>query len=134
MLEARLLSGDTESLSWERPPMIVAIAGASGFVGRALTAHLLGCGHDVVALGRSVSSVSTDARAIAVDVGDEGATANALVGVEVAYFLVHSMAAGGGFREVDLRLPRPSVGRRRRPASAGSSMSERSGTPRAPHT
>ena len=36
--------------------------------------------------------------------GDEGATANALAGVEVAYYLVHSMAAGGGFREVDLRL------------------------------
>src|ERR1700691_3176565 len=84
--------------------MIVAIAGASGFVGRALTARLLGSGHDVVALGRSVSSVSTDARAIAVDVGDESATANALVGVEVAYYLVHSMAAGGGFRDVDLRL------------------------------
>ena len=29
---------------------------------------------------------------------------DALVGVEVAYYLVHSMAAGGGFREVDLRL------------------------------
>ena len=84
--------------------MIVAIAGASGFVGRALTAHLLGSGHDVVALGRSMSSVSTNARAIAVDVGDEEATANALAGAEVAYYLVHSMAAGGGFREVDLRL------------------------------
>ena len=84
--------------------MIVAIAGASGFVGRALTGHLLASGHDVVALGRSVRSVSTDARTIAVDVGDEGATANALIGVEVAYYLVHSMAAGGGFREVDLRL------------------------------
>jgi uncharacterized protein YbjT (DUF2867 family) len=84
--------------------MIVAIAGASGFVGRALTAHLVGGGHDVVALGRSVSSVSTAARAVAVDVGDEDATAEALEGVEVAYYLVHSMAAGGGFREVDLRL------------------------------
>ena len=84
--------------------MIVAIAGASGFVGRALTTHLLGSGHDVIALGRSVGSVSTNARAIAVDVSDESATANALVGVEVAYYLVHSMAAGGGFRDVDLRL------------------------------
>jgi uncharacterized protein YbjT (DUF2867 family) len=101
---ARLLSWDTESFSSERLPMIVAIAGASGFVGRALTAHLVGSGHDVVALGRSVGSASRDARAIAVDVSDEAATANALVGVEVAYYLVHSMAAGGGFREVDLRL------------------------------
>jgi uncharacterized protein YbjT (DUF2867 family) len=84
--------------------VIVAIAGASGFVGRALTAHLLGSGHDVVALGRSVDTLSTDAVAIAVDVGNERATAEALEGVEVAYYLVHSMAAGGGFREVDLGL------------------------------
>jgi uncharacterized protein YbjT (DUF2867 family) len=84
--------------------MIVAIAGASGFVGRGLTAQLLDGGHDVVALGRSLASLPTEARAIAVDVGDEGATANALVGVEAAYYLVHSMAAGGGFRDVDLRL------------------------------
>ena len=84
--------------------MNVAIAGASGFVGRALTAHLLGKRHDVVALGRSVNTSSTEARAIAVDVSDEGATADALAGVEAAYYLVHSMAAGGGFREVDLGL------------------------------
>lgn len=84
--------------------MNIAVAGASGFVGRALTAHLLGGGHDVVALGRSLDPISTEARAIAVDVGDERATANALAGVEAAYYLVHSMAAGGGFREVDLRL------------------------------
>jgi nucleoside-diphosphate-sugar epimerase len=58
--------------------MIVAIAGATGFVGRALTTRLIGCRHVVIALGRSVGSISTDARAIAVDVGDESATANAL--------------------------------------------------------
>jgi uncharacterized protein YbjT (DUF2867 family) len=84
--------------------MIVAIAGASGFVGRALTSHLLDRGHDVVALSRSVNPDSTEARTIAVDVGDEGATASALEGVDVAYYLVHSMAGGGDFREVDLRL------------------------------
>ena len=44
------------------------------------------------------------ARSTAVDVGDEAATTVALADVDVAYYLVHSMAAGGGFRELDLRL------------------------------
>jgi uncharacterized protein YbjT (DUF2867 family) len=85
-------------------PMIVAIAGASGFVGRALTAQLLESGPDVVALGRSATSLSTQARTVDVDVGDEIATTAALADVDVAYYLVHSMAAGSGFREADLRL------------------------------
>jgi uncharacterized protein YbjT (DUF2867 family) len=84
--------------------MDVAIAGASGFVGRALTAHLLEQGHNVIALGRSASSLSTEARTIDVDVGDEVAITGALAGAEVAYYLVHSMAAGGEFRSADLRL------------------------------
>ena len=82
----------------------VAIAGATGFVGRALTAHLLERGHNVIALGRSASSLSTEARTIDVDVGDEVAITTALAGAEVAYYLVHSMAAGGEFRAADLRL------------------------------
>jgi len=113
--------------------MIVAVAGASGFVGRALTAHLLGSGHDVVALGRSVSSVSPDARAIAVDVGDEGATADALVGVEVAYYLVHSMAAGGGSAKSTSVWPPRSVGRRRRPASPDHLCRSARGRPSSAH-
>ena len=84
--------------------MNIAIAGASGFVGRALVARLVSSGHDVVALNRSVGSASTNARTMAVDVGDEDATTDALANVEVAYYLVHSMASGDGFREVDLRL------------------------------
>ena len=84
--------------------MDVAIAGASGFVGRALTAHLLDHGHRVVALGRSATSLSTEARTVDVDVGDEVAIRSALDGVDAAYYLVHSMAAGGEFRELDLHL------------------------------
>jgi uncharacterized protein YbjT (DUF2867 family) len=84
--------------------MDVAIAGASGFVGRALTAYLCESGHSVVALGRSATSLSTEARTVDVDVGDEAATTRALAGAAAAYYLVHSMAAGGDFRDVDLRL------------------------------
>ncbi len=84
--------------------MIAAIAGASGFVGRALTVQLLGSGHKVVALSRSVNRISTEAQLVSIDVGNEAATASALASADVAYYLVHSMAGGGGFREVDLRL------------------------------
>jgi uncharacterized protein YbjT (DUF2867 family) len=84
--------------------MNTAIAGASGFVGRALLARLVTNGHEVVALSRSISSASTSVTTIAVDVGDEDATTDALANVEVAYYLVHSMASGAGFREVDLRV------------------------------
>jgi uncharacterized protein YbjT (DUF2867 family) len=84
--------------------MRIAVAGASGFVGQALTARLLKDGNDVIALSRSALSTSTEATYVAVDVGDESATASALANVECAYYLVHSMAAGVGFRQVDLRL------------------------------
>lgn len=84
--------------------MIVAIAGASGFVGRALTDRLLGAGHEVVALARSLPSVPPGAKAVAVDVGDERAAAEAMTGVGAAYYLVHSMAAGADFRARDLHL------------------------------
>jgi uncharacterized protein YbjT (DUF2867 family) len=84
--------------------MDVAIAGASGFVGRALTSHLLERGYGVVALGRSATSLSTDARTVDVDVGDQVATTSALTGADAAYYLVHSMASGSDFRDADLRL------------------------------
>jgi uncharacterized protein YbjT (DUF2867 family) len=84
--------------------VIVAIAGASGFVGRALTAKLLASGVEVVALSRSAASSPTVAKVVVVDVADRVATAGALAGVDAAYYLVHSMAGGEGFRTVDLRL------------------------------
>jgi uncharacterized protein YbjT (DUF2867 family) len=84
--------------------MRVAVAGASGFVGQALTARLLNDGHDVIALSRSVRPTSMSATYVAVDVSDESASARALENVQCAYYLVHSMAAGAGFREMDLQL------------------------------
>ena len=84
----------------------VAIAGASGFVGRALAARLAASGHLVVALSRSAIEGEAGVTSVAVDVGDEEATAEALSGVDTAYYLVHSMAAGTSFRDLDRRLAR----------------------------
>jgi uncharacterized protein YbjT (DUF2867 family) len=84
----------------------IAVAGASGFVGRALTERLAAAGHDVLALSRSPITAPDGATALAVDVGDETATTAALSGVDAAYYLVHSMAAGASFRDTDLRVAR----------------------------
>ena len=114
--------------------MIVAIAGASGFVGRALTAQLLDRGHDVVALGRSVGSVSRMRGQSLLTWATRAPPPTALAGAEVAYYLVHSMAAGGGFREVDLRLA-TAFGRAAAQAGVGRIIYVgRSGMPRAPPT
>jgi len=83
----------------DREARRVVVAGASGFVGRALVAALVSAGHDVTALARHPIETA-GSRAHAVDVGDERALAGALIGVDVAYYLVHSMA-GGGFRTRD---------------------------------
>lgn len=78
------------------------MAGATGFVGRALAAELVGRGHDVVALSRHEARLP-GAITRAVDVGDEAALGDALGGCDAAYYLVHSLGAGD-FRRRDLRL------------------------------
>jgi uncharacterized protein YbjT (DUF2867 family) len=79
----------------------IAVAGASGFVGRALVARLRG-EHDVVALSRRPVSLP-GATSRALDVGDEAATTDALAGCDAAYYLVHSLGVGD-FRERDRNL------------------------------
>jgi uncharacterized protein YbjT (DUF2867 family) len=84
--------------------MTVAIAGASGFVGRALTVRLLEGNHDVLALQRSAKAAVASEKSVVVDLGDIAATAHALTNVDVAFYLVHSMAVGSEFQDLDLRL------------------------------
>jgi uncharacterized protein YbjT (DUF2867 family) len=70
----------------------VAVAGASGFVGRRLVPRLMAGGHDVVALGRRPADLARalpGATAVAADVTDPLSLRLALDGVEAAYYLVH---------------------------------------------
>jgi uncharacterized protein YbjT (DUF2867 family) len=78
-----------------------AVAGASGYVGSRLVGRLVASGRTVVALGRRPDSLPAIAIRRPVDVADTAALTDALAGVDVAYYLVHSMAGGEGFSQRD---------------------------------
>jgi uncharacterized protein YbjT (DUF2867 family) len=80
----------------------IAVIGASGFVGRALSIALTAADHDVIAIARHPPDIA-GAEARTVDVGDEMALRNVLSGCKVAYYLVHSLGTGD-FRERDREL------------------------------
>lgn len=84
----------------------IAIAGASGYVGRLLANKLAGSGHRVRALARHPGTLPTDEgiSAVGVDVADSMATARALDGIDAVYYLVHAMAGGTGFEARDQEL------------------------------
>ena len=86
----------------------IAVLGASGYVGRILTAHLAERGHRVIVIGRSLARLPSGPRVqpAVVDAGDPDATAEALAGVDAAYYLVHAMAEGSGFAERDRAVAR----------------------------
>lgn len=86
--------------------MRIAVAGATGFVGRDLASTLAGLDHEVIAMSRSTSGLPQSDRILPTptDVGDVDSLTAALQGVEVAYYLVHSMAQSEDFAERDLKL------------------------------
>jgi uncharacterized protein YbjT (DUF2867 family) len=86
--------------------MNVAVAGASGFVGRRLVTRLVEDGHGVRALGRRAGTLppAPAVQPIVVDLEDRAALVGALTGCEAAYYLVHSLAEGSDFAGRDRRL------------------------------
>jgi uncharacterized protein YbjT (DUF2867 family) len=84
----------------------VLLTGATGYVGGELLPVLLERGHSVRALSRDPSRarLPEDLEVVAGDVVRGTGLAEALAGIEVALYLVHSMGAGaGGFADADRR-------------------------------
>jgi len=83
------------------------VVGASGYIGGRLVPLLRAAGHELVLMSRDARPLAArfaDARVVAADLLDPATLPGALEGVEIAYYLAHSMGAGErGFAERDRR-------------------------------
>lgn len=80
--------------------MNVLVTGATGYIGGRLVPNLLARGHSVRCLTRTPRNLEgrfPGATAIEGDVLKAPDLAQALTGVDAAYYLIHSMATGGNF-------------------------------------
>jgi uncharacterized protein YbjT (DUF2867 family) len=87
--------------------MKILVSGATGYVGSQLVPRLLARGHDVACLVRDPARVSAGiaehTRLVTGDALRPESLVGAMRGVEVAYYLIHSMSASGGdFKRVRL--------------------------------
>ncbi|MFJ7264537.1 SDR family oxidoreductase [Streptomyces globosus] len=82
------------------------VTGATGYIGGRLVPELLDAGHRVRCLARSPEKLRDHpwagrAETVRGDVADAASVAEAMRGVDVAYYLVHGLGAGSGFEDRD---------------------------------
>jgi uncharacterized protein YbjT (DUF2867 family) len=97
---------DRQGSGRESRPLIL-LTGATGYVGGRLLLELQKTGHRVRCLARRPEflkpRVSASTEIVAGDILDRRTLSEALAGVDIAYYLVHSMGSGGAFEEMDRR-------------------------------
>jgi uncharacterized protein YbjT (DUF2867 family) len=72
-------------------PLSVLVTGATGFVGRRLVPALVEAGHEVKAMTRRPEDYRGQGTPVGGDVSDPGSLGEAVSGVDVAIYLVHSL-------------------------------------------
>ena len=87
-------------------PPLALVFGGTGYIGGRLVPRLLTAGYRVRVLARDLSRVAAftwgdERRGVEGDAADPVAVARAVEGVDVLYYLVHSMSAGKGFEAAD---------------------------------
>ena len=88
------------------PPLIL-LTGATGYVGGRLRARMERDGRRLRLMtrrpGQLAAQVAASTEVVRGDVEEPASLRAALAGVDTAYYLVHSMASGTGYREADRR-------------------------------
>jgi uncharacterized protein YbjT (DUF2867 family) len=86
----------------------ILITGAAGYVGRHLLRRLAETDHTIRCLVRNPQTAAADfpkrVELIKGDVLEPASLEKAIEGIDVAYFLIHSMSAGSDFEEKDRRI------------------------------
>src|SRR6202020_3340039 len=87
-------------------PLRCLVTGATGYIGGRLVPELLRAGYTVRCMARDPGKLSdrpwSDEVEIAVaDAMDESAVRHAMEGVDVAYYLIHSLGTGASFEQRD---------------------------------
>jgi len=87
--------------------MKILLTGATGYVGGRLLKKLESEGHQLRCLARNPEHlkerVGSSTEIVQGDLLDEGSLGKAMLGIEAAYYLVHSMGAGGDFEDKERR-------------------------------
>jgi uncharacterized protein YbjT (DUF2867 family) len=88
--------------------MKILLTGATGYIGQRLLPALLQQGHDVYCCVRDASRLDTKKyeagklKVIEIDLTDRSSLDKIPEDIDVAYYLVHSMNSGTGFRDLEL--------------------------------
>ena len=103
--------------------MRILVTGASGYIGGRLIPRLLDEGHEVVAFVRNPASLQgapwlSDVSVAHGDLTDRASIEQAVQGIDVLYYLVHSMASGRDFERQD-RLSAQNVAAAAKTAGVG---------------
>ena len=99
------VEGAPMGTSGDVTPLRILVTGATGFVGRRLAPSLVEAGYDVRAMTRRPEAYDGPGTPVGADVHDPDTLGPALEGIDVAYYLVHSLDSAD-FEQMDARAAR----------------------------